>query len=186
MSRKFRSKAERDNSIDWNHPYFDHLHAISAGPNKMDLQCPEQPLPLRQRQTGHPRRIFGHRRAAADLLNAKNGPVRPPGSGRSRNLSSNPHYARSPFGRTQSDVGKDDRRDHKARHALAGRPSGSMPLLTFAAPARAEKPSGRLQRPPRPLSLSLAFGCLCICKRWLVKLAATMGRIESRIGKAHR
>jgi hypothetical protein len=43
--------------------------------NKMDLQRREHPLSLCQCHSDHPRRIFGHRRAAADLMNA-NGPIR--------------------------------------------------------------------------------------------------------------
>jgi hypothetical protein len=43
--------------------------------NKMDLQRREHPLSLCQRHSDHPRRILGHRRAAADLMNA-NGPIR--------------------------------------------------------------------------------------------------------------
>jgi hypothetical protein len=43
--------------------------------NKVDLQCAEQPLALCQRQSDHLGRIFGHRRAAADLVEV-NGPVR--------------------------------------------------------------------------------------------------------------
>jgi hypothetical protein len=45
--------------------------------NKMDLQCAKQPLPLCQRQSDHLGRIFGHRRAAADLVDptVPSGPI---------------------------------------------------------------------------------------------------------------
>ena len=43
--------------------------------NEMDLQRRQQMLALLQRQPDHSRRIFGHGRATADLMNA-NDPIR--------------------------------------------------------------------------------------------------------------
>ena len=43
--------------------------------NKMDLQRSKQMFALCQRQPDQPRRIFGHGRASADLMNA-NDPIR--------------------------------------------------------------------------------------------------------------
>jgi hypothetical protein len=43
--------------------------------NKMALHRRKHMLAIRQRQPDHPWRVFDHRRAAADLVNA-NGPIR--------------------------------------------------------------------------------------------------------------